>query len=141
MIALRSGTSRYVLLLGRLAIKVPRLWPLSRIARGLRGNWFERRVALRYAPVFGWHELCPVLFADRFGLVLVMPRAEPVTHEDIRQAADDDHYPAPPYEFKPEDWGRLPDGRVVAVDFADDAHPAESLRERCEYLDKKLLDR
>lgn len=105
----------------------------------MRGNRFERTVARRYAPAFGWAELCPVLWADPLGMVLLMPRADPVTESEVR-AAEIDHYPAPPYEPKAQDWGRLADGRVVAVDFADIAHHADSLRDQIAYLESKMPD-
>jgi len=143
MFGIRVGSSRWVLLVGRLAIKVPRMWPPSRIASGLRANEFERLVMRRYAPAFGWRELCPVLWADRFGLLLLMPRTEPVSQVDVYllSAAVLEHHPAPPCEMKAEHWGRLPDGRIVAVEFAESVHDADDLREHRDYLESALRGR
>jgi hypothetical protein len=68
-----------------------------------------------WRPIYGWPTLCPVLFADPFGLLVVMPRAEqPVTHEEV--AALPDCYPDITSETKVEDHGRV-DGRVLALDY------------------------
>jgi hypothetical protein len=65
---------------------------------------------------FDWGYLCPVLFADPLGLVVVMPRAEqPVTYEEV-VAATPDCYPDVTSEFKCEDFGRV-NGRVLALDY------------------------
>jgi hypothetical protein len=66
--------------------------------------------------VFGWHNLCPILFADPFGLVVVMPRAaQPVTLEEMVEATPD-YYPDITSETKPADFGRVGD-RVLALDY------------------------
>jgi hypothetical protein len=61
----------------------------------------------RWRPVFGWGNLCPILFADPVGLVVVMPRAEqPVTDDEIGTATPL-YFPEPTYKYKPEDFGRV----------------------------------
>jgi hypothetical protein len=58
-----------------------------------------------------------VLTADRFGLVLIMPRAaQPVTQEEVDVALDNDAFPSINSECKPEDHGKL-DGRLVILDY------------------------
>ena len=70
----------------------------------------------RWRPVFGWESLCPILFADPLGLVVVMPRAQQrVTLEEI-QAATPVYFPEPTYETKAEVFG-LVNGRVVALEY------------------------
>ena len=70
----------------------------------------------RWLPLFGWESLCPILFADPLGLVVVMPRAQqPVTLEEI-QAATPVYFPEPTYETKAEAFG-LVNGRVLALDY------------------------
>ena len=65
-----------------------------------------------WRPRFGWESLCPVLFSDPFGLVVVMARAsQPVSHEDI--VALPDYYPDITSETKVEDHGRI--GTTVVV--------------------------
>ena len=69
-----------------------------------------------WRPVFGWPYLCPILFADSLGLVVVMPRAhQPVTFDEVKRATPD-CYPEPSTEFKAADFGRV-GGRVVALDY------------------------
>ena len=105
--------SRRVFLLGRITIKVPR--PRS-VLHGLRCNRWEREMWYRWRPVFGWESLCPILFADPLGLVVVMPRAQQrVTVEEI-QAATPVYFPEPTYETKAEVFG-LVNGRVLALDY------------------------
>jgi hypothetical protein len=104
---------RRVIALGPFAFKVPR--PRS-VLHGLRCNRWEREMWYRWRPVFGWENLCPILFADPLGLVVVMPRAQhPVTLEEI-QAATPVHFPEPTYETKAEAFG-LVNGRVLALDY------------------------
>ena len=69
----------------------------------------------RWRPLLKWKTLCPVLFADSLGLVVVMPRAiQPVDFSEIDALPD--YYPDITAESKVEDYGRL-DGVVVAVDY------------------------
>lgn len=108
-----AGTFRFVMLIGRYAVKVPRI---RHFAAGCRCNRWERETWRVWRPKFGWQHLCPVLAADPFGLVLVMPRAEqPVTFQDVISATPD-YYPEPIVETKPEDFGRIA-GAVVALDY------------------------
>jgi len=108
-----KGVFRRVLLVGPWALKLPRI---RNLPAGLRCNRWEREVWQRWRPAFGWEGLCPVLFADPFGLVVVMPRAEQPVSQAEAHAAVPDHYPAPWCEGKPQDYGRVA-GRVVALDY------------------------
>ena len=107
-----AGVYRRVFLIGRFAVKLPRL---RHFLGGLCSNRWEREMWRTWQPVFGWGTLCPVLFADPAGFMVVMPRAEqPVDAADV--AALPDAYPGTTAELKPDDYGRLR-GRVVAVDY------------------------
>lgn len=70
-----------------------------------------------WRPKFKWENLCPIIFADPLGLVVVIARArESVSLEDMI-AADTDEHPDINVEYdKLESWGWLTD-RVVAVDY------------------------
>ena len=69
----------------------------------------------QWRPVFQWRTLCPVLFADPIGLLVVMARAaQPVTSAEVRALPD--YYPNISAETKPEDYGRLGE-EIVAVDY------------------------
>jgi hypothetical protein len=70
----------------------------------------------------GWPELCQVLFAIPGGFLIAMPRAQVCTAETM--PSDEEHariigQPGKciPVERKPDSWGRLPDGRLVAIDY------------------------
>jgi hypothetical protein len=107
------GTFRRVVLVDRLAFKLPRF---KNFSRGMRSNRWERELWRVWRRKFGWENLCPVLFADPIGLIVVMPRAIPVSRDDVL-AADPDYYPTPTEEYsKPEDYGRL-NGAVVILDY------------------------
>ena len=68
-----------------------------------------------WRPVFGWESLCPVIFADPLGFVVVMPRArQPVSREDVERLPD--YYPDITAETKVEDHGRI-GSAVVAIDY------------------------
>ena len=91
----------------------------------------------KWRPKFGWENLCPVLFADPLGLVVVMPLAiQPVTSDEVDEASGD-YYPDVDAETKPEDYGRL-GTRVVVLDYGlpDD----DMVRKRRAYYEKMAAE-
>lgn len=127
------GVYRRVLLIGQLAIKVPRL---RHALSGLRCNRWEREMWRTWRPIFGWENLCPIEFADPFGFLVVMPRAaQPVTFEDVVEATPD-YYPDITSETKPADFGRV-GGRVVALDYG--LPDADLVRKRRAYYHEQSL--
>ena len=75
--------------------------------------------------------LRPVLARLPFGLAVVMPRAVPLSEDEARHLRatrgfpDWDYVPpdeGEPFEYKASDWGRLSDGRLVALDYSTPAH-------------------
>jgi hypothetical protein len=120
----RRGSCRFTLCLGAWAIK------FARDATGRRCNRFEielwnRATAVRRAM------LCPILMGFPFGLGVVMQRAKSITEDEAQQLMDADAFPdwdymppedeGCPFEYKASDWGRLPDGRLVALDYSSNA--------------------
>lgn len=84
-----------------------------------------------WRPKFGWQSLCPVLFSDPIGLVVVMPWAtRDVTHEEVDLADDRDCHPATDAEQKPESFGKIK-GRVLAFDYG--LPDVDSVRDRRTY--------
>ena len=64
---------------------------------------------------FHWRTLCPVLFADPLGLLVVMPRAiQPVPQDQVDALPD--YYPDITAETKHEDFGLL-GASIVALDY------------------------
>jgi hypothetical protein len=107
------GATRRVLLIGRYALKVPRL---DTFRGALCANKWEREVWNVWQPIFGWQHICPVLFADPFGLLVVMPRCTQPVDQDVVDASIEDHYPEVNHESKADDHGYL-QGRIVVVDY------------------------
>jgi hypothetical protein len=134
-----AGAYRRVRFTRRFAIKFPRA---SNFAKGMRCNRWEREMWQKWRPRFPHfaHQLCPIKFADPFGCVVVMARADrPVTLEEIDAAGYDNDYPDIHVEFgKIENWGKL-DGRIVAVDYG--LPDADMVRERRAYLARLALNR
>jgi hypothetical protein len=126
LIRLMKGSRRYVLLLGRWAIKVPH----SRL--GMHCNRNEAIIWRRAFPT-NRVKLCPVVFSLPLGVVIVMPRASPVTLDE-RNAYDSDSTdpgkidvflwdPEPSGNYallepKPENLGWL-NGLMVHVDYGE----------------------
>lgn len=112
-----TGISRTVFLVGRYAIKVPcGRYGWSKWLRGLLANLQERQFGRA-----GYAGLCPVLFADPIGLVVVMPRAEILTgalfDAEYERFINRDDYVLP-VENKPDSFGFL-NGELVAVDYGN----------------------
>lgn len=108
---LASGCTRRVLLIGSLAIK----WP--KVTGGFKANRYERR---RWQT--GDVRLCPILFSDPFGLLVIMRRAadlEPVEAWEIIAQTD---FSGLPHDTIPENVGLI-DGRLVMVDYGALGHP------------------
>ena len=69
----------------------------------------------------------PVLARLPFGVGLVMQRAEPLRKDERDRLMDAHGFPdwdyvppdeGEPFEYKASDWGRLSDGRLVALDYS-----------------------
>lgn len=119
----RLGTYRFVVLFHRWGIKFPRTSSWRHFSQGLLANKRERRYARN-----GWPQLCPVLLSDPLGLVLVMPRARPLTDQEwtnLGPFGPIDLYTLDveiiPGEAKRSSVGVLDDGRTVIIDYVD--HP------------------
>lgn len=123
-VELRRGASRLVALVGRIAIKVPCiklksvLSPWGQVTQGRNCNRAERTAWIEQK----FPHLCPILWADRFGWIVVMKRAQPMTCAEFDAWFDSDEWPhvpgePTPYELKGADAGRLPGGRRVMIDY------------------------
>jgi hypothetical protein len=116
----RSGATRVVYLIGRWAIKRPRIdgWP--KVLQGLLANLQERRFS-RFAD----ETFCPVLFADPLGMVVVMRRAQTIGHAlpdavftELTRVEDceGNEYHHTLFDNSPHNFGWL-GNRFVAVDY------------------------
>lgn len=115
------GCTRFVIVTKRWAIKIPNFkYGWKAVLQGLLANLQERRF---YRTGFGVPKICPVLFSDPLGLVVIMPACEVLD----RSLTDDElegFFGVPwgdttlnvPVEDKPENFGWY-DGRIVAIDY------------------------
>lgn len=121
-----------MLLVGSVAIKVPCikresvLSPLGQLRQGRNCNRAER--AAWRAQKFP--HLCPILWADRFGWLVVMQRAAPISADEFDVWFHSDEWPhvygeQTPYELSEKDAGRLPSGRLVMIDYGMRGYQAE----------------
>jgi hypothetical protein len=117
------GTVRLTICVGPWALK------LARNATGRRCNRFEADLWARTTPTRR-NMLCPVLACLPFGVGLLLQRAEPLSRDECHQLINEDGFPdwdyvppdeTCPFEYKASDWGRLPDGRLVALDYSTPA--------------------
>lgn len=89
-----------------------------------------------WRPRFGWTCLCPVMWAAPDGSVLVMQRAtQDVAVAEILEIEDTNEHPFPNCESKPEDWGRLDDGRVVMLDYGYAYDSESAIQEQRAYYE------
>lgn len=115
----RQGVTREVFLIGRWALKVPKLTKGWRMfLSGLLANMQERDFGRN-----GWEQLCPVVFSLPGGWLVVMRRASVLTLREWHSFdAEDFIVNGPgamlPVENKPDSFGRL-DGRIVAIDYGN----------------------
>lgn len=106
---IRHGTFRLVLLAGRLAIKMPRLWPWRCLLHGLLSNMNERL----WKDYEDNRRLCPVLWCVWGGWLLVMRRAESLPADT---EIDWSMFDGLPCDRKLENVG-LFEGRRVLLDY------------------------
>ncbi len=120
----RVGTTRVVLVIEPWAFK---------FARGPRGRRCNKYEAELFKTVDARRRamLCPVRWCSRGGRVLVAASARPLSKADREHLLDTHGFPdwdyrpgeeSEPFEYKASDWGRLKDGRLVALDYSTPAH-------------------
>jgi hypothetical protein len=116
----KRGTVRLTICLGPWALK------LARNATGRRCNRFEADLWAKTTEARR-NMLCPVLACLPFGVALLMQRAQPLSEEEVQRLKAEEGFPdwdyVPPdedhpFEHKASDWGRLSDGRLVALDYS-----------------------
>ena len=106
------GVTREVFLTRRWAVKIPsvRCWRL--FLTGLLANLHE---SLWWTASGRDPRLCPVRWAAPGGLVLVMPRADPITDAEY-DALDLMAFEGLPADHKAANFGRF-GGRIVMLDY------------------------
>lgn len=114
---LRSGSTRWVLLVSRFAFKIPSLYSWKNFLWGLLANMqeveFSRCSDMKY-------KLCPVNFYLPFGFLVVMPRIrillkDELTKEALEKFCIENDFKIPA-ELKHDSFGYYK-GKLVAVDY------------------------
>ncbi|EPU3084357.1 hypothetical protein ACVV2V_002700 [Escherichia coli] len=120
-----NGGTRIVILTERLALKFPRVDSWRCFVQGLLSNMTEGQWR-----DFGNKHLCPIKYSNRFGLLVVMARAQEVTNEekfkeDLSQLLEDESVGVDPcelgvdffeYDGTSKNFGYI-DGRLVKIDY------------------------
>lgn len=79
----KQGATRNVFLIGRYAVKVPRVCSWGCFLNGLLANLNERLFGMMHSPL-----AAEVLYADPIGLMLIMERADATLHERSSEMQD-----------------------------------------------------
>ncbi|QBZ71712.1 hypothetical protein [Escherichia phage Skure] len=118
---MRSGRCRFVFFIGRYAIKIPRLNSYEGFLQGLLSNITERK--WRNYPD---KHLCPVVYANCIGLIVIMLRAQEVTDfekfkKDLDVICNDEKGLGEEFyrwDGTAKNFGYL-NGKLVKVDYGD----------------------
>lgn len=109
------GVTRWVILVGPYAIKVPKVGRSWRyFLQGFLCNYHERDTWQAAKATELDHLLCPILWMSYGGFILVMARAEPVN--DLQ--GTDLHRKHFFGDEKPANYGRL-NGNIVKLDYGE----------------------
>lgn len=73
-----NGGTRIVILTKKYAFKIPRLGSWRQFVQGMLSNLTEGQW-----KGYDNEHLCPIAYSNRFGLMVVMHRAEPVENEEL----------------------------------------------------------
>ncbi len=129
---IRTGVTRWVILIGKYAVKFPSFYSYRHFLQGILGNDQEAH----WYRMFKWTgKLCPVLFACPGRFFIVMPRVRVMTDEeaekhwawdpcdradctklDLFLRIEPDEESMFPAEKKSDSFGWL-DGRLVIIDY------------------------
>lgn len=111
MIVWKRGITREVIILGNLIFKLPSIRSYRLFLTGLLCNLQER---------LWWNQtkdsrLCPVLFSDCFGLLVIMPKV--VTYsENFSGKINYNNFNGLPLEQKPTNFG-IYNNKYVLIDY------------------------
>jgi hypothetical protein len=106
-----KGVTRIVFLTKRYAIKIPTFYSWELFLTGLLANLQEINW---WAWTLHDQRLCPVLAYCPGGFWLVMPRAQPITFDELPETSKE--FDGLPLDYKHPNFGRL-DGRLVLIDY------------------------
>jgi hypothetical protein len=114
---IKCGVTRRVLLAGNYAFKVPNWATWKQFLYGLLSNMQERAFSR-----LGWPILCPVLFSDPLGFLVIMPRCDPAPDACLAKCLAELETPydweGVPTDDKSENFGYLA-GQLVVIDYGE----------------------
>lgn len=125
MKVIKTGATRWVIVIGNLAFKIPRTSTFRSFLNGILANEQEHVWSKAFKS---YGKLCPVLFTFPLYLAIVMPRVKVLTDEDcINRSVDyidfdeflkieDGKRLLYPAEKKADSFGWL-HGRLVIIDY------------------------
>lgn len=122
-VVILKGASRWVICVGKYAIKFPSLRNYISFLWGLENNWKELNNYRKYGKggYYPIEKLCPIVFSLPLGIVLIMKRAKIFTDKEFSffnyEAFIKTNNTELPVEKKSDSFGVL-NGRVVAVDYS-----------------------
>lgn len=112
---IKSGSSRYVFIIGNFAIKIPSFYNWKCFLKGLLANIQEVEFSKckEYKNV-----LCPILFYIPFGLLLIMPKVRVLYNDELSTGTlfnfiIDNKLPVEP---KFDSFGYL-NNKLIAIDY------------------------
>lgn len=118
---IKRGTTRFVILIGKYAIKFPRIhhkYKGHRYKMFLRGILANIDEKFWYKSGFEKNKLAKVIFTSPFGLFLIMERAEPLSSGEYDKQQMEEQFKHLPLDNKIQNFGKV-DNRVVLIDYAD----------------------
>ena len=125
-----QGSRRWVFLIGKYAVKIPKFSSWLSMLLGFMENLEERywwcadgivRKTWSDGPNEISHHMCEIFWADRFGFMVIMERVAPCTEEQYKQYEEflKNKFKGLSFvqDLKPDNVGICADGRVVITDF------------------------
>lgn len=115
---IRTGHSRWVFIIGRLALKTPSMSGWRSFLLGLLANMQERDFS-KIPDMKA--KLCPVYFSLPLGFLIVMPKADvlqdgAINSDDLQKFCVCNENYTIPAELKADSFGYIK-GKLVAIDF------------------------
>lgn len=116
---MNKGTTRVVYLIGKYAIKLPRINRWRSFLRGILAN-LDEKMWYHHSPSDWKLKMCPTLCCLLGGVILIARRAEPITEAEYRDL-DTDSFKPLPLDIKIINFGKFQD-RIVLIDYADSTY-------------------
>lgn len=119
---IKKGTTRWVILTKNYAWKFPSMRSYPEMLKGLLCNKNEQAV-WKYRKEFNYAEhLCPIVYANMWGWLIVMPRAKELSEKKFLKLDKEKLNYRFPFneiaEWKRDSLGKLK-GKIVFIDYGD----------------------